>query len=431
MSHDYCFTRSRSKSSMVPTGVIHYHNHAGGPDYAEAGIVDVLPANEVGEETTFQDRVTPGYRKRKARGQIIMNCCKMTKKVVTGSGELEFMIGPQYNWGMVRLHGDLAYLIRAATVGSEPWYTVNIGVDSMISSSLAKCREEIYKAPIMSGEILSDMNKTVGMLRRPFGNARDLCKRMTKHRNQRLGKTAASATKASASAWLEYRYGWKPILMDADELIQQASGFRKILDGIRLVARGGGSVNRSDAKEVILPKGSWPSINGLSARGSAFASIDTKVSVGIMYRRKSRTSSVEALRVFGMRPRDVLPTLWEVIPYSFVVDWFVNVGSWLEAISPDLSGVEILASWATTVSEKEAGISSGTLSYTTSADPKPTFTCSVGKSSVKTTTYERTSHPSFGPTPTLVATTLSRLHSIDAAALSAGSILNSLKIFRH
>jgi hypothetical protein len=35
-------------------------------------------------------------------------------------------------------------------------------------------------------------------------------------------------------------------------------------------------------------------------------------------------------------------TAWELVPFSFVVDWFVNIGDWLEALTPKL-GIKILS----------------------------------------------------------------------------------------
>jgi hypothetical protein len=35
---------------------------------------------------------------------------------------------------------------------------------------------------------------------------------------------------------------------------------------------------------------------------------------------------------------DPLTTLWEIVPYSFIVDWFVNIGDLVKAYSPFVSG---------------------------------------------------------------------------------------------
>jgi hypothetical protein len=42
------------------------------------------------------------------------------------------------------------------------------------------------------------------------------------------------------------------------------------------------------------------------------------------------------LNAFGIS--DILPTIWEAIPYSFVIDWFVNVGDMLRSLEDHLVG---------------------------------------------------------------------------------------------
>ena len=39
------------------------------------------------------------------------------------------------------------------------------------------------------------------------------------------------------------------------------------------------------------------------------------------------------LRAWGSSTRDFLPTVWELIPYSFVVDYFTNIGNMIDSLS--------------------------------------------------------------------------------------------------
>lgn len=49
----------------------------------------------------------------------------------------------------------------------------------------------------------------------------------------------------------------------------------------------------------------------------------------------------------GLDLSGVLGAAWERIPYSFVLDWFVDMGSWLKAIVP-VSGVTTLGNSVST-----------------------------------------------------------------------------------
>jgi hypothetical protein len=45
---------------------------------------------------------------------------------------------------------------------------------------------------------------------------------------------------------------------------------------------------------------------------------------------------------FGFTPSDILPAAWELIPYSFLVDYFTNIGNVIQAYTLDTSGVRWL-----------------------------------------------------------------------------------------
>jgi len=53
-------------------------------------------------------------------------------------------------------------------------------------------------------------------------------------------------------------------------------------------------------------------------------------------------------QAFGLDLDDIAPTMWELVPYSFVVDWFCNISDILAAWSPH-SEVRVLASWSKVV----------------------------------------------------------------------------------
>jgi hypothetical protein len=48
---------------------------------------------------------------------------------------------------------------------------------------------------------------------------------------------------------------------------------------------------------------------------------------------------VDKLRVFGLSPEEFVPTVWELLPWSFLVDYFTNIGDILEAGATDTSTV--------------------------------------------------------------------------------------------
>lgn len=138
----------------------------------------------------------------------------------------------------------------------------------------------------------------------------------------RLGLDGRSllSGKTLADGWLEYKYGWKP-------LVDSVYGYQEAL------------------------KDDWAVNRVLNARGTQRFDYSKTVSDGeggsheyfgyggytTHYRATVKRPALGELNAIGaLNPVSVA---WEIIPYSFVVDWFVPVGDVLEAYSA-VAGLE-------------------------------------------------------------------------------------------
>lgn len=125
-------------------------------------------------------------------------------------------------------------------------------------------------------------------------------------------------TKDISSMWLEVQYGWKPLLSDVYEA---GEAYSSITDKAR-----------TTKFKVSARKNYAVSTN-----------IGTTYSrVGTGFRAKSiecrLTEVMSAPRSLGLaNPASVA---WELLPFSFVVDWFIPIGPYLDALSqiPNLTG---------------------------------------------------------------------------------------------
>jgi len=66
----------------------------------------------------------------------------------------------------------------------------------------------------------------------------------------------------------------------------------------------------------------------------------------------TQSDSISQSQLLGID--SVVETAWDLIPFSFIVDWFTNVGETISAFTPNL-GIDTLASWITveeTVTQK-------------------------------------------------------------------------------
>jgi len=386
------------------------------------GIRTVTPYKPsfTGTLKTMSDSNNRGWRKAQANGRLTMTDCVMTRLSRTYSPGSIFIRWA--NNATDTTAGDLIWMCENHA-SSIP--NLNPG-SNMEAIALANAYAKMNASPLMLAEQLNDLGQTVGMLRSPFKTARQLVMKMTKYRNARLGKTAKSAAKASADAWLEYRYGWKPLILDAETIIKESHKFRARCDRIHLVARA--QENHTSNVSGTWPATYFPASSWASA-GSISRNLTVRCSAGVIYDVKSRNTIEDLNTLLGTRLRDVPATLWEILPYSFVVDWFVNVGSWLQAVTP-VPGLEVQSRWHTRV-EEEVVTTSATFAYPPPAPTTNVYSGSFGSSVINRTTFKRTANPETTATPVLTNRSLSVLHQVDAVSLMVQPILGGLKGLRH
>lgn len=369
---------------------------------------------EAGSLEIVKDNNNQNFREIQRAGFVLLSDCEVTK--VSREIPEQALFTQQSGYSA---KGDLR--IMAGGAGNS---CITMPPSNMTYSDavlLTKAYAKINSSAVMSGESLSDLGQTVGMLRRPFKSAGLLLGRMLKHRNLRLGKTAASAAKATANSWLEYRYGWKPLIMDIDTIVQ--ASYKKLAHcgKRRLVARVG------DAYACDL-RGTWTdatSYVGTKTSGSKSYSRSSKVGVGVLYDIAPQTGKQALQAILGVRPRDIPATVWELVPYSFVVDWFVNVGDWIQAVTP-VPGITILGHWVTRVESTRT-------EWVATFDPPSlnNWVGTIGPEVTTTYSYIRTCNQPIAPTPVWKLKPISRLHQIDGAALLLKPVLEGLRAMRH
>ncbi len=118
--------------------------------------------------------------------------------------------------------------------------------------------------------------------------------------------------------WLEMQYGWLPAVNDAFEA---AKAFEAISQGRK-------------ARIVATEKVGRP-FNG-SAAPTLYSSMgNTTVIKRIVCELEEELSASRSLGLL-----DPLSVAWEILPYSFVIDWFLPIGTYLEnlAVIPFLKG---------------------------------------------------------------------------------------------
>lgn len=192
--------------------------------------------------------------------------------------------------------------------------------DSVYNEALRKLYEQLRD---------SDLNLTVDaaewkQLDRMLGHTSKKLQRLYKYarrakKKQRYGMTVAEAENAIGNAWLAYRYGWMPFL---SSIYGVATYARHIASRRKLKARAK-CVNvwsRSVAASGFVPPHQYT------------VSHSRRCEIGIIY-RIAQPWLFNTTRIVSLNP---LAIAWELLPYSFVVDWFIDIGGYMQELEQSM-----------------------------------------------------------------------------------------------
>lgn len=223
---------------------------------------------------------------------------------------------------------------------SSPFFTsletsTNIQALTVLNKKLLKTRQG-FQSGTFFGEIAETLhqirNPANGLFRGLFqyhGDVRKLLKR--RNISSARAKRASGISSEISGLWLENVFGWQPLLSD-------------IRDGAETLARlelGHYGVRRrvvGSAFDKIVEFGSTVSNNNVDYAPYHY-SVRKEHSVRVIYRAGvgaapfSTDSAQQARDLFGISWSEFLPTIWEIIPYSFLADYFLNIGNVLSAWS--------------------------------------------------------------------------------------------------
>lgn len=301
----------------------------------------------VGEFQATKDFVTPGYRTRIQRGEIV-NHFFATKKVTMSHNYTGFKY--QRNSG------------SGATIQyyeSPHWYTVpvyfdweprpsSVPIESLKREAVTQALSKVNSSDIEGLVEIAEAHKIRDTLRIRTDA-------LNKHLDYQLRKskslTAASIralggiNKVMGSNWLRYRYGIMPMLYLMEDAI---SGDNP--KSLRKTERGYANWTWSDSGTT------QKSANYYTEDWDWDLNYEVSAHAGVLYRPDWRINR------YGMSVRELPSAAYELTALSFVLDWFVNVGPWIRASVMTL-GLKELARWVTVKEVYTKAVSLGTVTW--------------------------------------------------------------------
>lgn len=222
------------------------------------------------------------------------------------------------------------------------------------NKALSKFNQKVRSAltSFEGGVFLGELVKTIHGIRHPAESLRKLVDAYGKRaRALRQGHRAASLRKhfprVVSDLWLEHAFHWTPLFSDVE------SGVNTLVD-FTMKNKDHPDSKRVTATGIQEASVSYPP-SGHSSGGLAWRAQHTDVDrVTVVYRGAVRISNptVPSLERVGLNPLSFLPTAWELVPYSFLIDYFTNVGDIVTSVAN--LGASLRWSNKTVIKETEA-----------------------------------------------------------------------------
>lgn len=218
---------------------------------------------------------------------------------------------------------------------------------------LKKCRaiQKEFSSPIFLGEL----RQTMQMIRRPAAGLRNLLNNYMRDVKSLKKAKPKGWQKHLSETWLEGMFGWNPLVHDLQDAYKAYRNFAEKHNNEQLPVSAYGIEEKFVSTESSSSNGSCPSgaSNTISAIRVYRGSEKAFVKYHGMVTRQVDTTSRDVLARIGFEPNEFLPTAWELLPWSFLVDYFSNIGDVIEASAFTRSLLAWAASDTVTSMKKE------------------------------------------------------------------------------
>lgn len=414
------FTRSRNNLLGWTQSSIEFSNWVDGVRQTPS----IYPMANHGHKAELLDVMTPGYKALRKQGKVIMNPVKLTK--VDRSYVPCSLIVPVPEFGKVdrRCNGDLVSYYENEAIFDTPLKRLNEDErGALIDAVFVEAMKKANQAEVMGGEFLFELNKTVEMVKRPLSSLQKFAARLAdKHaRIRRNARSPSEASKAITDSWLESQFGWSPLVGDVFKILEMTS--EKLGDyQERAVARSSSRITLDSEREragVTF----WARIESNVAASLHYEAV---YSGGVVYDKVNKESSSELMSRLGFRARDLPITMWNLAPQSWLIDYFTNVGSWLEALVPN-PDIVIKGFWVT---EQIDQFKTTKLTSPRWLNPAGVWYSNVGSpgsSQVRDRLYSRYVALVIPSTPRLRQSFIGALQAANSAAFACGRLVRQIK----
>lgn len=232
------------------------------------------------------------------------------------------------------------------TVGTPAHFADTIAqahLEPFVASNCATQSYEKLRGKLMDtagiGVDFVEARQSIDMMTRSFGTLLKVARAVKSGRfydaavilDRHVIPKGVKLRRAWGNNFLEYHFGWEPLVKDVYDGLEVLHNPVKTWSATNAVAKDFRSGSWSDNLGSVTNGGKW-TMEYVCKQGAIVRAITN-----------APLHTLEQLGVINP-----LELLWEVIPFSFVVDWFANVGNVLRSVT-DFAGMTLERTYTSTI----------------------------------------------------------------------------------
>lgn len=327
MTYTTAYSGSDFNLHMVSNG----GKTASGPGALEDRTPPVLSPVYLIANESFNGFKYPGWRVDRARGLNVSTNFSGTAVVVTANKPGGVRMAYYSSGAHVPANERLAWY--EGHLGTAPGsFTLGTGTPSLqeatsmaagkFYSKVSACRSEL-KGLVAVGEARESFRLLKSLSEKSVGKMLDYIRKLQK--SKRKVKRLQDRRKVLADNWLELQFGLLPFVSDADALY----GTLTQEQAIWKVVTGRGKASAPPVVNTVVNSGfgafRWETTT------KSVKSVDVKF-LGVV-RRRDRTWTGYRPADFGFSLAEFVPSVYNLLPYTFLLDYFTNIGQIVNAWS--------------------------------------------------------------------------------------------------
>lgn len=220
--------------------------------------------------------------------------------------------------------------------------------DEALAKLYDKLRSE--RSLINGYNFVGELRETISMLRRPLASIRDRLNTVVRVESQQINemrkfrsslRRREAYRKMVSGTALEINFGWKPFVSDIRDIASQAQRmYLRVPPRDRIRASSSRKANQLGFTPFFPLGGQW----GYWFKGNIYDTWETETSVQYVVGLKSAATVADSaigrlVDGFGFSAENILPAVYELTPWSWLLDYFTNVGSIIEASATNTANV--------------------------------------------------------------------------------------------